>query len=465
VSIAKKSAPKPPGAGWRFDIPCFTEPQTNNANTPHTMLTIKRLIAALAIALTALLITVNPLAALAVLFVSGAAIAGPHKQGQFGAAPDTIEIASELQLNEILDSALTAFQRAIMPLRAFSTVFQNVTLRGTNKVEVPYYPLQGVTSKDFNGTYNFATGAGGNVDKREIIINKRKYQPIALTSEEIARYPLLSARQLGEMKGQRLAYDIIQDVMSVITAANFGAAVHTGAAGNFDSDDVIDIRTDCNNNKTGPASVANGVTTNTSTTVTSATARFNESDIGITISGTGIPANTTIASVTNSTTAVLSAAATADGTGITFTLGRPALPWPEMGRSLVLNPSYDGALLKDDAFKSALAFGTDAAIREGRLPSVFGFGYAQSAAIPANGENLVGFAAYMSAILFGQAPITPADGGRTVDYRVVTDEQTGIAIEYREWFDPDTDTVKRVIEGNYGYAKGEEMALKRIVSA
>jgi hypothetical protein len=429
------------------------------------MLTIKRIIAVLALALSAVLFAANPLAAVAVLFVSGAAIAGPQKLGQLGAAPDTIEIASELQLNAILDTALTAFKRAILPLRAFSTVFQNVVLKGSNKVEVPYYPLQGVASKDFSGTYNFSTGAGGNVDKREVTINKRKYQPIALTSEEIARYPLLSAQELGAMKGQRLAYDIIQDVMSVITASNYGAAVHTGAAGNFDSDDVIDIRTECNNNKTGPASVTDGVTTNTSTTVTSATARFNESDIGITITGTGIPSNTTIASVTSSGTAVLSAACTATATGITFTLGRPALPWPEMGRSLILSPSYDGALLKDDAFKSALAFGTDAAVREGRLPSVFGFGYAQTAAIPSNGENLVGLAAYMSGILFAQAPIAPADGGRVVDYRVVTDEETGIAIEYREWFDADTDTVKRVIEGNYGYAKGEEMAIKRIVSA
>lgn len=429
------------------------------------MLIIKRLLAVIAIALSVMLITTNPVAAIAILFVAGAVIAGPSRSAQMGAAPDTIEIASELQLNEILDTALTAFSRAILPLRAFATVFQNVALKGTNKVEVPYFPLQGVTSKNFAGTYDFATGAGGNIDKRELNINKRKYQTIALTSEEIARYPRLNAQQLGAMKGQRLAYDIIQDVLTLITAANFGPAVHTGAASNFDSDDVIDIRTDCNNNKTGPASVADGVTTNASTTVTSALGRFNESDIGITISGTGIPASTTIASVTNSTTAVLSAAATATATGITFTLGRPALPWPEMGRSLILTPSYDGALLKDDAFKSALNYGTDAAIKEGRLPQVFGFGYAQSAAIPGNSENLVGFAAYMSAILFGSAPIAPADSSGIVDYRVVSDEETGIAIEYREWFDPDTDTVKRVIEGNYGYALGESMALKRIVSA
>lgn len=65
-----------------------------------------------------------------------------------------------------------------------------------------------------------------------------------------------------------------------------------------------------------------GVTTNLSTTVTSATAFFTQSDIGATITGTGIPGSTTIASVTNATTAVLSAAATASGTALSFAITR-----------------------------------------------------------------------------------------------------------------------------------------------
>lgn len=65
-----------------------------------------------------------------------------------------------------------------------------------------------------------------------------------------------------------------------------------------------------------------GVTTNTSTTVTSATAFFNQSDIGATITGTGIQGSTTIVSVTNGTTAVLSLPATAGGTAISFAITR-----------------------------------------------------------------------------------------------------------------------------------------------
>jgi len=67
--------------------------------------------------------------------------------------------------------------------------------------------------------------------------------------------------------------------------------------------------------------VTDGVTTSGSTAISSATAAFSTDDVGKPISGTGIPSGATIASVTSATAAVLSANATASGTGVTFTLG------------------------------------------------------------------------------------------------------------------------------------------------
>lgn len=68
--------------------------------------------------------------------------------------------------------------------------------------------------------------------------------------------------------------------------------------------------------------VTDGATTNASTTVTSATAAFTAADVGAPISGTNIPANSYIVSVTDGTTVVISAAATATGSGITLTIDR-----------------------------------------------------------------------------------------------------------------------------------------------
>lgn len=67
--------------------------------------------------------------------------------------------------------------------------------------------------------------------------------------------------------------------------------------------------------------VADMVTTAGSTSISSATAAFVGGDVGKLVSGDGIPANTTIASVTSGTVAVLSAAVPQAQTGASITIG------------------------------------------------------------------------------------------------------------------------------------------------
>jgi len=61
--------------------------------------------------------------------------------------------------------------------------------------------------------------------------------------------------------------------------------------------------------------------TATNTALTSASAAFTQADKGKLVTGTGIAAGTTISSVTNGTTVVLSQATTATATGVTVTIG------------------------------------------------------------------------------------------------------------------------------------------------
>lgn len=70
-----------------------------------------------------------------------------------------------------------------------------------------------------------------------------------------------------------------------------------------------------------PRSVTDGVTTNTSPNITSATAAWTQADVGSAITGAGIPAGTTILSVQSATAATLSQSATATGSAITFNIG------------------------------------------------------------------------------------------------------------------------------------------------
>lgn len=152
-------------------------------------------------------------------------------------------IVTDLQLDLVLDAAMEAFKEILAPLALFSTAFYDLPLQGTDKVLVPYYPLETAASKDFNGTYVFDKGT--NTQAKEITINKRKYQPLSFTSAELRRQPRFDPETLGRLKGMKLAEDVLVDILGVVTAANFGAAVFTGAAADFDVDDVIDIETAC----------------------------------------------------------------------------------------------------------------------------------------------------------------------------------------------------------------------------
>jgi len=297
-------------------------------------------------------------------------------------------ISSELKLNVVLDSALVALRESLLPINSFSRVFNDVPLQGTNKIAVPFYPLATDATSDFNGTYSF--GDTNAINSREITVNKRKYQALSFTSAELARQPYFNPEQLGFLKGRKLAEDILADILSVVTAANFGAAIHTGAASAFDSDDLISIKTVLDQSK-----------------------------------------------------------------------------WAKSSRSMILDNSYEGALLKDAGIKNAAAVGSASAIQNGRLPQIAGFDVVGTNLVPDNGENLVGMVALPEAILVAFSPIQPSAGVRAnlTAYEVATDPETNLTIEYRSWGDPDTDTEKSVIEVNYGFAVGHAAALKRIVSA
>lgn len=148
------------------------------------------------------------------------------------------------------------------------------------------------------------------------------------------------------------------------------------------------------------------------------------------------------------------------------TLKAACKTWPEAGRTLILDSAYDASLLKDSAIKGALNYGGSEAIRQGRIPQLFGFDYIEIPTIPANGENLVGMAVFMSAIAFAQAPVPPIEEVRRdgTTYSIVTGK-TGISFEYRTFGNSQMDSGLHFIEASYGFAKLNGNALKRITSA
>jgi ATP-dependent protease ClpP protease subunit len=294
-------------------------------------------------------------------------------------------IAAGLQRQVILQEIVRAFAAVIFPLRAFSTVFSNIALQGTDKINVPYYDLETAASTDWVAANGYVIGTT-NSDTREIAVDKRKYQAMSVSSSLLRRQPFLNVMQLMMLKAEKLGVDVFKDVLSVVTLANYGAAAVAEAASAFDSDDVADLR--------GVANKAH---------------------------------------------------------------------WPEAGRSLIIDSDYDTNLTKDPSVKSALAFASNVA-QTGKIPKISGFDYYQSPNIPDNAQTLKGMIVMPSAILVATSPVQPSDEVRSAlsAYEIVVDPSTGIAFEYRRYGDPQMDVGAETVECNYGFAKGNDKALKRI---
>lgn len=140
--------------------------------------------------------------------------------------------------------------------------------------------------------------------------------------------------------------------------------------------------------------------------------------------------------------------------------------WPDNDRGLILSPSYHGALRKDDAIQGADKYGSADSIRSGRIPSIDSFdALYKSSLVPANGENLVGFAVLPDSMLVAMRYLAPQPGHDYFDAHPLTDSESGMTLGYRQWYDNATGTMKIVLEALWGKRVGNTAALKRMVSA
>ena len=328
------------------------------------------------------------------------------------AAWNSNAIDSQLQRQVILQDMLEAYAIMILKLEAFTVVYENIPLEGTDKVEVPYFPLQGTASTSFVKGTGYTTSSDWTENSREISVGgdgnsatsginaaantarDRKYQLINFTSYDLRRQPYLNLVKLFQQAANKLGVDIFTDIVSrVVTVANFGASVKAVAAAAFSADDVADIRT----NVTG---------------------RY----------------------------------------------------WPLMGRALAMDHTYYGALLKDPSFKQYLAYGSTDPIQQGRIANAYGFDSiyevpSLTTYSPA-GENLVGWANHKSAVLVATANIMPTPAVRVLleVFDIVVHERLGVSFAYRKFGDTVKDQTNEVIESSYGAGKGVDAALARMTS-
>ena len=159
------------------------------------------------------------------------------------AAATSNAIDSGLKRAAILKEVAREFARIALPLKAFTSVFSNVPLQGDDTVKIPFYPLTSAANSTYDYTttdgYTHAQGTVTNV--KTITIDRRKYQPLDFTSQELARQPQLRIVQLAKLAAETLAFNVLMDVLSVVTAANYGPAGLIRPHAAIQSDDLSDL--------------------------------------------------------------------------------------------------------------------------------------------------------------------------------------------------------------------------------
>lgn len=379
-------------------------------------------------------------------------------------------ISDDLKLTEILDFALEEFERTIMPLSAFSTVFSDVSLKGDDTVTVPYYPIEDSESETRTAGQSYRDKVSATtVDSKQITLNKNKIQGLSYTNEEVSRQPFLNVELHGRNKGRKLAYDILKDIFSVVKRQNFtSSTLAPVVSADFDVDDIKSLAQKCVEDEwPGRRHLFLNPTLHYEVVGQPAIMDFSQSGTTAALYLGQLPSimgfmthppqnalhlnnGTATSCVADAGTDALTATAHGLANGDIVRFGGTGGDVPA---GLAINTDYYVRDSTANTFKvAATASGAAIDLTDAGTGVTF-----------TSLERLGGFAVYESAILTAFAPIEPTAGIRSklIDYRQVT-SSSGLVLEYKHLADEFIGTEYQIIECHYGYALGETAALKRI---
>lgn len=158
--------------------------------------------------------------------------------------PNTLTNVNDIK---VAQNALQPFQASLLPLRAFST---NFSPEPADKLDTVRVPVVGAPSQssDFAGSYT--APADSTVTVVPVQLNRHKFKTVHVTAREAASTALNVLETLVASAAKQLAQDVLQDIFSEITQANYGdPAINAVAAGNFDYKKVLGIRSACSDAK------------------------------------------------------------------------------------------------------------------------------------------------------------------------------------------------------------------------
>ena len=154
--------------------------------------------------------------------------------------PNTLTNVQDIK---VAQNALLPFRGALMPIRAFSSNFSPDPAEKLDTVRVPVVgaPTQ---SSDFAGSYT--ANPDSTVSVIPVVLNRHKFKTVHVTAREAAETAFNVLDTLVSSAVKQLAQDVLQDIFSAITVANYGApAIPALAAAAFDYKKLLAIREAC----------------------------------------------------------------------------------------------------------------------------------------------------------------------------------------------------------------------------
>jgi hypothetical protein len=134
------------------------------------------------------------------------------------------------------NTALDAFVAALAPVRAFARDFSDLAVAKGSAVAVPR--IDAITATTFNQSY---TGSGGTVNAITVVLDKHRITTVDLTDVQRMNSGI-NPSQMARQQGKALAKLVLQDIWSLITTVNFGAAAVTTAGANYSKNSLRAFR-------------------------------------------------------------------------------------------------------------------------------------------------------------------------------------------------------------------------------
>lgn len=147
-----------------------------------------------------------------------------------------------------------------------------------------------------------------------------------------------------------------------------------------------------------------------------------------------------------------------------LTLAATQATMPKVGRSLVIGEAYSTNLMTDANITDAAAYGTAEGIREGKVARLMGMDV-YGTDLVSSSDNTVGHISVPSAIAFAGRYLAPQKPEAYLDARPLVDEETGIVLGFRRFYDVRNGTDTIAITAMWGKAVGIAAHLLRLKSA